>query len=123
MAQGMAAVHTVVEENGAPVLFAARLKVVDGQITEIETMAVRNRTEGVLFAPENLREPATGMTYVPKPEERMSRSAMVALASRYPAGLRAGSFVTRIEGSYTNVVGLPVAQVLEALHKIEREAS
>jgi hypothetical protein len=94
VAEGVAAVHAVFEENGAPVLFAARLKVVDGQITEIETMAVRNRTEGVLFAPDNLTEPTSGMRYAPKPEERMSRAAMIELASRYPAGLRAGSFVT-----------------------------
>ena len=52
---GMAAVHTVFEENGGPVLFAARLKVVDRKISEIETMVVRNRAEGVLFAPENLK--------------------------------------------------------------------
>ncbi len=31
---------------------------------------------------------------------------------------RAASFVSRIEGSYTNVVGLPVAQVLDRLYEI-----
>jgi hypothetical protein len=92
--QGVAAVHTVVEEDGMPVLFAARLTIVSGRIAEIETMAVRGAAESALFAPDNLREPAAGMTYVPRAEERMSREAMVALASRYPAGLRAGSFVT-----------------------------
>jgi hypothetical protein len=93
-AQGVAAVHTVVEEGGTPVLFTARLKVVDGRIAEIETLAVRSAAEGALFAPDNLREPSAAMTYAPRPDERMSRDAMVALASRYPAGLRAGSFVT-----------------------------
>ena len=92
--EGVAAVHAVVEENGMPVLFAARLKVAAGRITEIETMAVRSAAESAFFAPDNLKEPAAGMTYVPRAEERMSRDAMVALASRYPAGLRAGSFVT-----------------------------
>jgi hypothetical protein len=92
--QGVAAVHTVVEEDGMPVLFAARLTIVGGRIAEIETMAVRSAAESALFAPDNLREPVAGMTYVPRAEERMSREAMVALASRYPAGLRAGSFVT-----------------------------
>ena len=29
------------------------------------------------------------------------------------------SWVTRLEGSYTNVVGLPVAQVLETLRALE----
>ncbi|MEE9385774.1 MAG: Maf family protein [Nannocystaceae bacterium] len=36
-------------------------------------------------------------------------------AGGYAVQGRAASFVTRIEGSYTNIVGLPLAQVLEAL--------
>lgn len=92
--EGVAAVHAVLEENGSPVLFAARLKVADRRIAEIETMVVRNRSEGVLFAPENLKAPTATMTYVPTASERMPRDEMVRVASRYPAGLRAGSFVT-----------------------------
>jgi hypothetical protein len=91
--QGVAAVHTVFEENGLPVLFAARLKVVDRRVTEIETMAVRNAAEGVLFAPQNLTETTRGMAYVPQPSELMPRDQLIAIASRYPAGLKAGSFV------------------------------
>ena len=92
--EGVAAVHTVLEENGAPILFAARLKVVDRKITEIETMVVKNREEGALFAPDNLKEPTAIMRYTPQPSERMPREQMVSIAARYPAGLRAGSFVT-----------------------------
>jgi len=94
VAQGVAAVHTVFEENGTPVLFAARLKVVARRITEIETMVVRSRQEGVLFAPDNLTQPTVRMTYLPAPAERMPRQEMVDIAARYPAGLRAGSFIT-----------------------------
>jgi hypothetical protein len=90
--QGVAAVHTVVEENGAPVLFAARLKVVDRRLTEVETMVVRNREEGALWAPDNLKEPTATMKYTPSPAERMPRDQMVAIATRYPEGLRMGSF-------------------------------
>ena len=90
--QGVAAVHTVVEENGAPVLFAARLKVVDRRLTEVETMVVRNREEGALWAPDNLKEPTAMMLYRPQAPERMSRDQMVAIATRYPEGLRMGSF-------------------------------
>lgn len=89
---GVAAVHATFEENGAPVLFAGRLTVVDRRITEIETMVVRNRAEGVLWAPENLKEPTATMTYVPQPSERMPRDRMIELAARYPAGLKIGSF-------------------------------
>jgi hypothetical protein len=92
--QGVAAVHTVLEENGMPILFTARLKVVDRKITEIESIVVRTQAEAMLFAPANLTSPAAGMTYRPAAPERMSRDAMVAVAERYPAGLRAGSFVT-----------------------------
>jgi hypothetical protein len=90
--QGVAAVHAVAEENGMPVLFAARLKVADRKITEIETMVVRNREEGVLFAPDNLKEPTAMTRYTPQPSERMPREQMVSIAARYPEGLRIGSF-------------------------------
>jgi hypothetical protein len=92
--EGTAAVHAVLEEKGAPILFAARLKVVDRKITEIETMVVRSQAESMLFAPANLTTPSATMTYRPQASERMPRDQMVAIAGRYPAGLRAGSFVT-----------------------------
>lgn len=90
--QGVAAVHTVMEENGTPVLFAARVKVVDRKLTEMETQIVRNREEGVLFAPENLKEPAATMRYMPTAAERMPRAQMIEIAARYPTGLKIGSF-------------------------------
>jgi len=90
--QGVAAVHTVMEENGMPILFAARLKVVDRKLTEIETMVVKNREEGALWGPDNLKEPTAMMRYTPTAAERMPRAQMVEIAGRYPAGLKAGSF-------------------------------
>jgi hypothetical protein len=90
---GTAAVHAVIEENGMPALFAARLRVVDRRITEIETMVVRNRQEGVLFAPDALKEPLAAMTTIPPAAQLMPRDQMVQIALRYPAGLRVGSFV------------------------------
>ena len=92
--ESIAAVHAVLDDKGAPVLFAARLRVVNRAITEIETMVVHNASEGAFFGPDNLEAPSPIMTYVPQPAERMSRDQMVSVASRYPAGLRAGSFVT-----------------------------
>jgi hypothetical protein len=92
VAQGVAAVHTVFEENGAPVLFAGRLKVVDRRISEVETMVVKNREEGALWAPDNLKEATATMRYVPTAAERMPRARMIEIAARYPEGLRIGSF-------------------------------
>jgi len=90
--QGVAAVHTVLEENGMPILFTARLKVVDRRITEIESIVVKTREEGALFAPENLKEPTATMRYMPTAAERMPRAQMVEIAGRYPGGLKIGSF-------------------------------
>jgi hypothetical protein len=90
--QGVAAVHAVMEENGMPILFAARLKVVDRKLAEIETMVVKNRDEGALWGPDNLKEPSAMMRYVPTAAERMPRAQMVEIAGRYPAGLKSGSF-------------------------------
>ena len=92
MPQGVAAVHAVLEENGAPILFTARLKVVDRRITEVESIVVKNREEGALWAPENLKEPTAMMRYMPTASERMPRAQMIELANRYPAGLKIGSF-------------------------------
>ena len=91
--QSTAAVHTVMEENGAPVLFAARLKVVNRKITEIETMVVRNAQEAMLFSPDTLKEKSVTMTTMPDKAQLTPRQQMIDIAQRYPAGLRAGSFV------------------------------
>lgn len=91
--EGVAGTHTVVEENGQLVLLALRLKVFGLAISEVETMVVRNKEEGVLFEPEAFTAPNPGMAYVPKPSELNDRDEMIRIATLYPAGLRAGSFV------------------------------
>jgi hypothetical protein len=91
--QGTAAVHTVFDDPAGPVLFAARLKVVDKKITEIETMVVHNQQEAVLFGPDNLKEKSVAMTTMPPKAQLMPRDQMLEIAQRYPAGLKAGSFV------------------------------
>lgn len=90
---GVAAGFAVAEEAGKPVLVAVRLKVANRRITEIESMVVRSREEGILFQPDNLKTPNAGMTYVPTAAERNTREEQVRIASLYPAGLRAGSFL------------------------------
>ena len=92
--EATAAVHAVMEENGKPVLFGARLRVVNRRITEIETMVVRSQQEGALFAPDSLKEPSAAMNTMPPSSQLTPREQMVQIALRYPAGLRAGSFVT-----------------------------
>src|SRR5262245_57080087 len=89
---GTAATHAVVEEDGTPVLLAARLKVDGRRITEVETIVVRSQQEGALFAPEALAQPSAAMVTAPPAGARMSRDAMAEMALRYPAGLKVGSF-------------------------------
>jgi hypothetical protein len=91
--QNTVAVHTVFDDPAGPVLFAARLKVADRKITEIETMVVHNQQEAMLFNPENLKEKSVAMTTVPPRAQLMPRDQMLDIAQRYPAGLKAGSFV------------------------------
>ena len=91
--EGVAATFGVAEEGGTPVLLAVRLKIANRRVTEIESMVVRSREEGVLFQPDNFKAPNPGMAHVPTAAERNSREELVRIASLYPAGLRAGSFV------------------------------
>jgi hypothetical protein len=91
-ATGTAATHAVVEENGMPVLLAARLKVDGRRITEVETIVVRSQQEGALFQPDALTQPSAAMVGAPPAAQRMSRDAIAEIALRYPAGLKVGSF-------------------------------
>ncbi len=91
--EGVAVSFLVAEENDSPVLFVMRLKIVSKEIAEIETMAVRNQEEGMLFNPENLQTITETMAYVPNKTERNSREKAIKMAETYPAGLKIGSFV------------------------------
>jgi hypothetical protein len=90
--EGTAAVHAVIDENGTPVLFAARLKVANRRITEIETIVVHNKQEGVLFEPDALAASSSAMIAPPPKADLMPRAKMAEIALRYPEGLRIGSF-------------------------------
>jgi hypothetical protein len=85
----MAGTNVVVEESGAPVLLVVRLKVVDGEITEIETVATRSRAEGLIFNVDGLSAPSKEMNYAPRPEQLASREDAIEAALHYPQGLNA----------------------------------
>ncbi|MBP1609631.1 MAG: hypothetical protein H6Q04_1866 [Acidobacteria bacterium] len=91
--QGVAATKVVVEEAGSPVLLQVRLKILNKQITEVETMTVRNKKEGAFFSPDALKERRKEWSFVPERGQRVSREEMVKIAETYPAGLKVGSFV------------------------------
>jgi hypothetical protein len=91
--QGVAVSFLVVEESKAPVLFVVRLKVAGKKITEVETMAVHNQKEGMLFNTQNLQTESKMMAYVPDKSEKVAREDAIKMALTYPAGLKTGSFV------------------------------
>ena len=74
----------VVNENGTtPVIYMVRLKVVQGQITEIESMAVRQQgAANGFFTPANLK-PQPVFTQAIDPSKRMTRDQLTALMNVY----------------------------------------
>lgn len=93
--EGQAASLVKVEAGGAPVLLALRLEVrAGGVVSQIETMAVRNQVEGMIFRPDAVVAPSEAMTLTPPEGSLDSREVMAEIASRYPRGLQVGSFVT-----------------------------
>jgi hypothetical protein len=91
--QGVAVSFLVVEENNAPILYVIRLKVTDNKISEIETTAVLNREEGMLFTPANLKTVRKEMASPVDKAQATSRDEMIKIAVTYPVGLKVGSFV------------------------------
>lgn len=85
--------HLVVEESGTRVMFALRLKIANGEISEVETMVVRNQEEGMIFNIDALQEVSEGMLAFPDSSVLNSRQEMIDMAVLYPEGLKTGSFV------------------------------
>lgn len=93
--EGVAASQVLLDEEAVPVMLMLRLRVQNGEITEIETVVTRSREEGVIFDIPSIETSDRGvMNHVPTPSERMSREQAIRAAEFYPAGLKVGSFVT-----------------------------
>jgi hypothetical protein len=97
---GMAGAHVVAEESGAPVLLVVRLKVVDREITEIETVATRSRAEGLIFNIDGLGTPSKEMSYAPQPEQLASREDAIDAALHYPTGLNAAKTFAAVNAPF-----------------------
>jgi hypothetical protein len=91
--QSVAVSFLVAEVEGAPVLYVIRLKIADNKIAEIESTAVRNQKEGMLFNVQNLQTVSKMMVTAPEKAQLNSRDEMIKMALTYPAGLKIGSFV------------------------------
>lgn len=91
--QNTAASLVVLEEGSTPVLFTLRLKITDQKISEIETMVVRSQAEGMIFQIDAIQTPSKAMNLELTPAQRNSRQEDIDIATKYPGGLKIGSFV------------------------------
>jgi hypothetical protein len=98
---GAAGADVVAEESGAPVLLVVRLKVVANKLTEIELVATRSRTEGLIFNIDGLSAPSEVMNYAPRPEQLMTRDEAIKAALHYPAGLNAAKTFADVNAPFT----------------------
>jgi len=91
---GVAGTMTLVDVNGGPAMVAVAAKVVDRKIVQLETLVAHNRTEGVLFDIDSLEKKTSPMGALVPPPARTARESAIKVGELYPAGLKAGSFVT-----------------------------
>ena len=77
---GQAGFYGVMKERGRPLVIALRLKLVNGQITEIEHVLARTIREDAL---RNLMTPRPQFTADVAPADRLPRERMVAIADSY----------------------------------------
>jgi hypothetical protein len=77
---GQAGFYGVMKERGRPLIIALRLKVVNGQITEIEHVLARTIREDAL---RNLMTPRPEFVADVAPADRLPRERMVAIADSY----------------------------------------
>ena len=78
---GQVAWTGIVEEHGNPVLMSVRFKVVNGKITEAESIVDRDITPGRNLA--NLKATPPGFSEFLTPSERMSRAEMLHMPDIY----------------------------------------
>ena len=97
---GVAAAQVVVEETGAPVLLVVRLKVAADKLTEIELVATRSRSEGLIFNIDGLSVPSAAMNYAPRPSQLPTREQAIAAALKYPEGLTAAKTFAAVNAPF-----------------------
>jgi len=97
---GVAATQIVVEETGAPVLLVVRLKVVADKLTEVELVATRSRSEGLIFNIDGLNTPSAMMNYAPRPGQLAVRDDAIKAAMHYPQGLNSAKTFASVNAPF-----------------------
>jgi hypothetical protein len=97
---GVAGAHVVVEETGAPLLLVVRAKVAAGKLTEVELVATRSRSEGLIFNIDGLSAPSAMMNYAPRPGQLATRDDATKAALHYPQGLNAAKTFAAVNAPF-----------------------
>jgi hypothetical protein len=87
---GNALIVAVLDESGAPAILAARLKVTDSKVTEIETIVARKGSHP-LFTPELLKEADPLFASTVPEDQRVPRKRMIEIANSYFDGIERNS--------------------------------
>ncbi len=98
---GVVGTHVMVEESGAPVMLVVRLKVVANQLTEIELVPTRSRTDGLIFNIDGLKAASAMMNYAPRPEQLATREQALQIALKYPEGLARAETFAAVNAPFT----------------------
>ncbi len=98
---GVVGAHVMVEESGAPVMLVVRLKVVANQLTEIELVPTRSRTDGLIFNIDGLKAASAMMNYAPRPEQLATREQATQIALKYPEGLARAETFAAVNAPFT----------------------
>ncbi|MBK6674285.1 MAG: hypothetical protein IPG49_12775 [Proteobacteria bacterium] len=85
-AHGRGGAHVMVEESGAPIMLVVRIKVVGNQLTELELVPTRSRTEGLIFNLDGLKAASAVMNYAPRADELATRDEVLKAGLKYPEG-------------------------------------
>jgi len=99
---GVAGADVVVEETGAPVMLVVRVKVVADKLTEIELVATRSRSEGLIFNIDGLSAPSAVMNFAPRPEQLATRDEAINAALKYPEGLNAAKTFADVNAPFAS---------------------
>lgn len=80
---GQVGVQTILTENNQPVIFALRLKIVNGAVTEAETLVTHDGEGGPPFLPEGFLIRESPYTREVPKEIRSTRAQLLQAAARY----------------------------------------
>jgi len=98
---GVAGAQVVVEESGAPILLVVRLKVVNNQLTEIELVPTRSRSDGLIFNLDGLKAASAMMNYAPRAEQLATREQALKIALKYPEGFARAETFAAVNAPFT----------------------